>query len=211
MGENPDTKLYPDLHGLPTEQLVAQPQDFRLQQICEVKNFLEFEIEFRRKIFSKYKKAFDVITGVSHFLNLASVVAGSVGVSALAGVITAPIGLALGGVTIGSAVVSSVLSWEKKNIIKKIEKHEKIGMLAISKLNTINDLVSKAITDSHISPEEFGLIIKEKEKYISMKNAIRKKQRDSGSNVDVEALKRTFLEEGKKLAQNEMIENLKKQ
>jgi hypothetical protein len=72
-------------------------------------------------------------------------------------------------------------------------------MLAISKLNTINDLVSKAITDSHISTEEFTLIIREKEKYIySMKNAIRKKQRESNQNIYVEQLKKTFLEEGKK-------------
>jgi hypothetical protein len=70
-------------------------------------------------------------------------------------------------------------------------------------------LVSKAITDSHISTEEFTLIIREKEKYISMKNAIRKKQRESNQNIDVEQLKKTFLEEGKKLAQTEMIEKLK--
>jgi hypothetical protein len=43
-----------------------------------------------------------------------------------------------------------------------------------------------------------------------MKNSIRKKQRETTSGVDVEQLKRTFLEEGKKLAQTEMIEKLKK-
>lgn len=216
-----DNKVYPDLSNLNSESHLnyersekhteSNPQAFRLQQICEVKSFLESEIEFRRKIFSKYKKAFSVITGISHFLNLTSVAAGSVGVSALAGVITAPIGLALGGVTIGSAIISSALGWEKKNILRKIEKHENIRMLAISKLNTINDLVSKALTDSHISTDEFTLILKEKEKYISMKNAIRKKQREASSAVDVESLKKTFLEEGKKLAQTEMLEKLKVQ
>ena len=203
--KDPENKLYPSLPQSP------EPQNFRLQQISEVKKFLEEEIEFRRKIFSKYKKAFDVITGFTHFINLASVTAGSIGVSALAGVITAPIGMALGGVTIGGAIISSALSWEKKNILNKLEKHEKIGMLAVSKLNTINDLVSKAITDSHISTEEFTLITREKDKYITMKNAIRKKQRETNQNIDVEALKKTFLEEGKKLAQNEMIEKLKQQ
>jgi hypothetical protein len=43
-----------------------------------------------------------------------------------------------------------------------------------------------------------------------MKNAIRKKQRESNQNIDVEQLEKTFLEEGKKLAQTEMIEKLKK-
>ena len=191
--------------------LPQDPQNFRLQQISEIKKFFEEEIEFRRGLYSKYKKAFDVITGFTHFINLASITAGSVGVSALAGLITAPIGLALGGVTIGGAVISTALTWEKKNVLHKLEKHEKIEMLAVSKLNTINDLVSKAITDSHISTEEFSLITKEKEKYISMKNSIRKNKRETNQNVDVDTLKKTFLEEGKKIAQNEMIEKLKKQ
>lgn len=204
MGE--EKKLYPEI-----PQIQENPQSFRLQQISEVKKFLEEEIEFRRKIFSKYKKAFGIITGFTHFLNLTSVAAGSVGISALAGVITAPIGLILGGVTVGGAIISSALSWEKKNILQKLEKHERIGMVAVSKLNTINDLVSKAITDSHISAEEFSIIMKEKEKYITLKNSIRKQKREITQNLDVEALKKTFLEEGKKLAQNEMIEKLKKQ
>jgi hypothetical protein len=75
----------------------------------------------------------------------------------------------LGGVTIGSAIVSSGLSWGKYNISKKLSKHEKIGMLAVSKLNTINDLISKVLNDSHISSEEFSLITKEKETFITMK------------------------------------------
>lgn len=200
-----DQQLYPQLPELPT------PDSFRLQQISEIKRFFESEIEFRRKIFSKYMKAFDATTAIDHFLNITSVVAGSLSVTALAGVITAPIGMALGGITIGGAVVSSILTWEKKNILKKLEKHEYIYTMAISKLNTVNDLVSKALNDSHISTEEFTLIIKEREKYIILKNEARKKHRESTSGVDVEALKKTFLEEGKKLAQSEMIEKLKKQ
>ena len=198
--------IYPQL-----PQIQENPQNFRLQQISEIKKFFEEEIEFRRRIYSKYKKAFDVITGFTHFINLASITAGSIGVSALAGLITAPIGLALGGVTIGGAVISTALTWEKKNVLHKLEKHEKIEMLAVSKLNTINDLVSKAITDSHISTEEFSLLTKEKEKYVTMKNNIRKNKRETNQNIDVESLKKTFVEEGKKIAQNEMIEKLKKQ
>jgi hypothetical protein len=55
-----EQKIYPEL---------PNPQNFRLMQITEIKKFLEEEIEFRRKIFSKYKKAFDIMTGASHFLN----------------------------------------------------------------------------------------------------------------------------------------------
>jgi inorganic pyrophosphatase len=50
--------------------LQENPQFFRLTQISEIKKYFEDEIEFRRKLFSKYKKAFDVITGINHFLNI---------------------------------------------------------------------------------------------------------------------------------------------
>jgi hypothetical protein len=82
-----EQKIYPELQITENPQL-TEPPEFRLTQITDIKKFLEEEIEFRRKIFSKYKKAFDIMTGFSHFLNITSVVAGSVGVSALAGVIT---------------------------------------------------------------------------------------------------------------------------
>ena len=201
-----ENKIYPNLHDpqLPSDS-------FRLQQISEIKKFFENEIEFRRSIYSKYKKAFNVINGIIHSLNVVSVASASVTITSLAGIITAPVAIGLGGVTIAGALLSTGLSVKKKDILKKIEKHEKISTTAISKLNTINDLVSKALTDSKISPEEFTLILQEKEKYLALKNSIRKKQRESDRNIDVETLKKTFLEEGKKLAQTEMLEKLKSQ
>ena len=39
-------------------------------------------------------------------------------------------------------------------MLLKIEKHEKIAMLAVSARNTINSLISKALTDDSISDEE---------------------------------------------------------
>lgn len=210
--ELPDTNLSTNPELNPFNRISNDAQGFRLNQISDVKKFFEEEIETRRKLFMKYKKAFDVISGIGHALNAVSLAAGSISITALAGAITAPIGLALGGVTLTTTLFSTVLSFHKKKIVSKIEKHEKISQLAISKLNTINDLVSKALNDSHISSEEFSLIIGEKEKYVLLKNGIRKKQREiitKESNVDVETLKKTFLEEGKKLAQTEMLEKLK--
>jgi hypothetical protein len=49
---------------------------------------------------------------------------------------------------------------------------------------------------------------KEKEKYMSLKNAMRKQQRETSTNIDVETLKKTFLEERKKLAKTEMLQKI---
>ena len=46
-------------------------------------------------------------------------------------------------------------------------------MLAKSKLNSIENLVSQALIDMEISHEEFNAIIKEKQKYERMKEMVR--------------------------------------
>ena len=48
-------------------------------------------------------------------------------------------------------------------------------MLAKSKLNSIETLVSQALIDMEISHEEFSKILKEKDKYEKMKDNLRNK------------------------------------
>ena len=65
-------------------------------------------------------------------------------------------------------------------IIKKLlsitrnekKKHDKILMLAKSKLSSIEILVSQALIDMEISHEEFNAIIREKQKYERMKENV---------------------------------------
>ena len=60
----------------------------------------------------------------------------------------------------------SVTTIKKKN-------HDKIFILAKSKLNIIEILVSQALNDMEISQEEFNTIWKKKGKYENMKENIR--------------------------------------
>ena len=55
----------------------------------------------------------------------------------------------------------------------KKKKHDKILMLAKSKLNSIETLVSQALIDMEISHEEFNAIIREKQKYERMHENVR--------------------------------------
>ena len=54
----------------------------------------------------------------------------------------------------------------------KKKKHDKILMLAKSKLNDIETLISQALDNMGISLEEFIIILKEKAKYERMKYII---------------------------------------
>ena len=51
----------------------------------------------------------------------------------------------------------------------KEKKHDKILMLAESKLNSIETLISEALNDLNITHEEFKMILNEKDKYERMK------------------------------------------
>ena len=62
---------------------------------------------------------------------------------------------------------------------KKKKKHNKILILAKSKLDSIETLMSQALLDLDINHEEFKTIVNEKEKYEQMKESIRNiKSRD---------------------------------
>ena len=77
-----------------------------------------------------------------------------------------------------------------KKMSLKIEKHEKIAMLAVSSLNTINSVISKALTDDSISGEEYSLILWEFETFTRMKDALMitfKTSLEKTGNIETEA------------------------
>ena len=53
--------------------------------------------------------------------------------------------------------------------INKKKKHDQLLTLAESKFNSIETLISQALGDLDISHEEFIMILKEKDRYESMK------------------------------------------
>ena len=55
----------------------------------------------------------------------------------------------------------------------KKKTHNKVLMLAKSKLNSIETLISQALIDMDISYEEFVTILKEKDKYEKMKDNLK--------------------------------------
>ena len=75
-------------------------------------------------------------------------------------------------------------------------------MLARSKLNSIENKISKALTDNEISHEDFETIINEEKKYRELKESIRM-MNSHRSNAE----KVNLIEEGKKRGINEAIKH----
>ena len=75
--------------------------------------------------------------------------------------------------TIIFALATGITKKLLKTIRNKKKKHDKILMLAKSKLNNIESLISRALIDMEISHKEFTTILKEKNKYEKMKENVR--------------------------------------
>ena len=60
-----------------------------------------------------------------------------------------------------------------KTTRNKRKKHNEIVMIAKSKINSIETLISQAVIDSEMSHKEFKTFINEKEKYEKMKKKIK--------------------------------------
>ena len=115
---------------------------------------------------------------------------GITGVSFLSTIVAAPAVLVMEAVTIVMRLLQVVGIRAIKKMSLKIEKHEKITMLAISALNTISSLISKALSDDSISDEECSLILLELETFTRMKEDLLIKSKTSlekTGNIETEA------------------------
>ena len=80
-----------------------------------------------------------------------------------------------------------------KTIRNKKKKHNKIVMLARSKLNSIESKISEALINNEINHEDFMTILNEERKYRELKESIRM---TNSQRSDVEKI--SLIEEGKK-------------
>ena len=86
-----------------------------------------------------------------------------------ASVVGAPVGIASASFTLIFSLTTGIVKKLLNITRNKKKKHDKILMLAKSKLSSIETLVSQALIDMEISHEEFNAIIREKQKYERMK------------------------------------------
>ena len=98
------------------------------------------------------------------------------------------------------SITSGFVKTFLKTIRNKKKKHNKIVMLARSKLNSIESKISEALMDNEISHEDFETIINEEKKYRELKESIRMM---NSHRSDAEKI--SVIEEGKKIGINEVI------
>ena len=122
------------------------------------------------KILGKYITAFDYIDKT---LIVLSATSGGISIISFTSVIGIPAGIASASFTLIFSLATGIIKKLLKVTRKRKKKHNKMVMIAKSKLNSTETLISQALIDLNISHEEFKTIVNEKEKYDQMKENIR--------------------------------------
>ena len=169
--------MYPNLDEVQHVPQIQQAEDegktFRLKRISDIREILEKEVETRGRYRRRYKSVYNTAIYVNAGAGLTSV-ASSVSAAATAatgvGIIAS---VPLGFLAVATGVLSVVSAGISKILLKKVEKHQEIKLIAASKLSNVNGLVSKALQDGNISNEEYQIILQEMESYRNHKSQIR--------------------------------------
>ena len=119
---------------------------------------------------SKYIASFDYF-GKS--LIVLSITTGSISIASFATVIGAPIGTVSANFSLALSISTGIVKILLKTTRNKKKKHNKIVILARSKLNSIESKISEALINNEISHEDFMTIINEEKNNRELKESIR--------------------------------------
>ena len=136
---------------------------FRLNKFSEIKDYFNWEIQERKIMSKKLSKYIAIFDHIDKALIVLFATSGGVSIISFASVIGAPARIPSASFTLVFSLTIGIIKKVLKITINKKRKHNKIVMLAKSKLNSIETLISQTLIDFEISHEEFKTIIKEKE------------------------------------------------
>ena len=138
---------------------------------------------------SKYTAALDY---TNKTLIVLSATSGGISIISFTNIMGIPARVISASLTLFFSLTTGIIKTLLKEARKKKNKHSKIIMLAKSKLNSIESLMSQALIDLDISHEEFKTIVNEKEKYNQMKESIRNKNNGDEFSENSEVVKVFF-------------------
>ena len=160
--------MYPNLNAN-----ISDEQQFRLNKIIEIKDYFLAEIRERELISKNISNYIAFLDYFDKSLNVLSILSGIISVASFAIIIGVPAGIVGASCSFTFSITSGFVKRLFKKIRSKKKKHNKIVMLARSKLNSIESKISKALMDNEISHEDFDAIINEEKKYRELKESIR--------------------------------------
>ena len=158
-------------------------QEFRLNKINEIKDYFIAETKERElmsKRLSKYIASFDYF---NTSLIALSATSRSISIASFGTVIGTPVG---GSLSLTFALSTGLVKHLLKTIKNKKNEHNKIVMLARSKLYSIESKISEALMNNQISHEDFMAIINEERNYRKLKESVRMMKGQADKKIDID-------------------------
>ena len=177
------------MHEINKTKLPDQTK-FRLYEIKKFENYFINELNERKSYSKKLNKYVTISDYTDKILIILSATAGGVSIISFTSIIGAPVGIASASFTLIFSITTGIIKKLLSTTRKKKKMQDQILMLAKSKFNSIETLISQALNDMNISHEEFIAILKEKDRYENMKENIR----DQNENKKQDIIKLSSIE-----------------
>ena len=156
------------MHEIDKTKLSDQTK-FRLYEIKKIENYFINEINERESYSKKLNKYVTIFDYIDKILIVLSATTGGISIISFTTTIRPPVGIANASFTLIFSLATGIIKKLLNITRNKKKRHDKILMLAESKFNSIETLISQALIDLDISHEEFIRILNEKDKYEKMK------------------------------------------
>ena len=141
----------------------------RLYEIKYIENYFINEINERKSYSEKLNNYVIIFDYMDKILIILSATTSEISIISFASVIGTSVGIVSASFTLIFSLSTGIIKKLLNMTRKKKKKHDKILILAESKFNSIETLISHALNDLDISHEEFLMIFNEKDKYERMK------------------------------------------
>ena len=164
------------------ETILSEQTKLQLSEIIGIENYFYQEIDQRKLCSKKLKEHVTAFDYVDKILIVLSATTSGVSIISFTSIVGAPVGIVSASFTLIFSLTTGIVKKLLNITRNKKKKHDKILMLAKSKLNSIETLISQALIDMEISHEEFITILKEKDKYERMKDNLRSESEKYMSN-----------------------------
>ena len=151
---------------------------FRLYEIKKIDNYFINEINQQKSYSKKLNRYVTIFDYIDKILIVLSATTGGISIISFTTTIGAPVGIASASFTLIFSLTTGIVKKLLNITRNKKKKHDKILMLAKSKLNSNETLISQALNDMEISHKEFITILNEKDKYERMKYNLISKNED---------------------------------
>ena len=153
-------------------------------------------------------KRLNTVTSIMDIgLITSAVITGGGSTAAFASGIGLPVGITLSGASVVFSLLTTITRKASREFIVKQKNHDAIKLLAQSTLDSIADIISRAMQDRDISSIEFHKVLQEVKKYRKFKDNIRNWAKAKVKQITKEQ-REEILEQGRKEGKEDFLRKL---